>query len=46
MQEKPRIEENYGSFVWGFGQDHKNEPRMQENLKLGDLKSGSYCNCM
>jgi len=45
MQAKPIIEENHELFVWGFGLDHKNEPGMQENLKLKDLKSGFYCNC-
>jgi hypothetical protein len=39
MQEKPIIEENCKLFVWGFGLDHKNEPGMQKNLKLGDSKS-------
>jgi hypothetical protein len=46
MQEKPIIEENYELFVWGFGLDNKNEPGMKENLKLRDLISGLYCNCM
>jgi hypothetical protein len=38
MQEKPMIEENYELFEWGFCLGHKNEPGMQENLKLRDFK--------
>jgi hypothetical protein len=33
-----KIEDSYTLFIWGFGWDHKNELKLQENVK-----SGFYC---
>jgi hypothetical protein len=35
--EKPKIKKNY-SLVRGFRWDHIEEPKTQENLKLGNLQ--------